>query len=86
MVDWFKKACHLEQPVALLRPDKFSFAVTTNTELDHAIQQLKLQLDLVNAKGIVRSQPRVVQNNEANTQITSAKQSSEGADYDTTTK
>lgn len=86
MVDWFKKACHLDQPVALLRPDKFSFAVTANTELDHAIQQLKLQLDLVNAKGIVRSQPRVVQNNEANTHITSAKQSSEGADYDTTTK
>lgn len=86
MVDWFKKACHLDQPVALLRPDKFSFAVTANTELDHAIQQLKLQLDLVNEKGIVRSQPRVVQNNEANTHITSAKQSSEGADYDTTTK
>lgn len=86
MVDWFKKACHLDQPVALLRPDKFSFAVTANTELDGVIQQLKLQLDLVNAKEIVRSQPRVAQNKAAKIHITSAKQSSEGADYDTTTK
>ncbi|WP_168414273.1 bifunctional 3-(3-hydroxy-phenyl)propionate/3-hydroxycinnamic acid hydroxylase MhpA [Acinetobacter indicus] len=50
MVDWFHKACHVKQPIALLRPDKFSFAVVPNDEVDSAIQQLKLQLDLANAK------------------------------------
>lgn len=50
MVNWFQKACHVKQPIALLRPDKFSFAVVPNDEVDSAIQQLKLQLDLVNAK------------------------------------
>ncbi|MFC3901411.1 3-(3-hydroxy-phenyl)propionate hydroxylase [Acinetobacter marinus] len=54
MVHWFRKACHVKHPVALLRPDKFSFAVVPQDELDGAIQQLKLQLDLVNAKSTMQ--------------------------------
>lgn len=57
MVHWFRKACHVKHPVALLRPDKFCFAVVPQEELDGAIQQLKLQLDLVNAKSTMQKSP-----------------------------
>ena len=50
MVDWFAKTCKPSQPIALLRPDKFTFAVVTEDEINAAIQQLKYQLDLINSQ------------------------------------
>lgn len=50
MVDWFAKTCKSSQPIALLRPDKFTFAVVTEDEINAAIQQLKHQLDLINSQ------------------------------------
>ena len=69
MVNWFNKACHVQHPVALLRPDKFSFAVVAHDELDGAIQQLKLQLDLANAKTVVHSKTVDSANNSVNKAI-----------------
>ena len=46
MVCWFKKACKTSQPIALLRPDKFTFAVVDQNEINSVIQQLKHQLGI----------------------------------------
>lgn len=46
MVCWFKKACKTSESIALLRPDKFTFAVVDQNEINSVIQQLKHQLDI----------------------------------------
>ncbi|WP_447506076.1 bifunctional 3-(3-hydroxy-phenyl)propionate/3-hydroxycinnamic acid hydroxylase MhpA [Acinetobacter pittii] len=50
MVCWLRKACKASQPIALLRPDKFTFAVVNQDEINSTIQQLKHQLDLTTAQ------------------------------------
>lgn len=45
MVDWFNKAGFDKDAVAVIRPDKFAFAVVHLKDLDDALQQLKIQLD-----------------------------------------
>lgn len=44
MVDWFKQACLSETGIALIRPDKFTFAAVTPQGINAAIAQLKQQL------------------------------------------
>lgn len=58
MVRWFKKACGAEQSIALLRPDKFTFAVVTPENLNGAIQQLKQQLDWQHIQQVAPVQPK----------------------------
>lgn len=50
MVCWLRKACKASQPIALLRPDKFTFAVVNQDDINSTIQQLKHQLDLTTAQ------------------------------------
>ncbi len=45
MVEWFNKAGFHKDAVAVIRPDKFAFAVVQISELNQALQQLKNQLD-----------------------------------------
>ena len=44
MVNWLRKTGH-NQPVALLRPDRFTFAVANQAEINAVIQQLQQQLE-----------------------------------------
>lgn len=44
MVRWFNKAGFVSDAVAILRPDKFAFAVVPAADLEPALQQLRLQL------------------------------------------
>lgn len=70
MVSWFHKACHIKHPVALLRPDKFSFAVVPQDELNGVIQQLKLQLDLLNAKNTMnKALPKSVEDTQGQSHV-----------------
>jgi 3-(3-hydroxy-phenyl)propionate hydroxylase len=45
MVEWFKKAGFDKDAVAVIRPDKFTFAVVSSDELNQALNQLKAQMD-----------------------------------------
>nr|WP_211226180.1 bifunctional 3-(3-hydroxy-phenyl)propionate/3-hydroxycinnamic acid hydroxylase [Solimonas flava] len=44
MVSWFRKAGFKSEAVAVIRPDKFAFAVVSTARLDAAIAELKQQL------------------------------------------
>lgn len=44
MIDWFKRGGFGAGAVAIVRPDKFTFAVVKATDLDSALQQMKVQL------------------------------------------
>lgn len=44
MVRWFHKAGFVSDAVAVLRPDKFAFAVVPAAELETALEQLRVQL------------------------------------------
>lgn len=44
MVRWFQKAGFASDAVAILRPDKFAFAVVPVGELETALEQLRIQL------------------------------------------
>lgn len=58
MVKWFKKSAASEQLIAILRPDRFTFAVVTPENLNGAIQQLKQQLDWQHIQHAVPVQPK----------------------------
>jgi 3-(3-hydroxy-phenyl)propionate hydroxylase len=45
MIRWFRKAGFKQRAVAVLRPDKFTFAVVQPKRLPHALQELAKQLD-----------------------------------------
>lgn len=45
MVSWLRKSGQ-DKPVALLRPDRFTFAVSRHVEINAVIQQLQKQLEL----------------------------------------
>jgi 3-(3-hydroxy-phenyl)propionate hydroxylase len=45
MIRWFRKAGFKQRAVAVLRPDKFTFAVVQPERLPHALQELAKQLD-----------------------------------------
>ncbi|KWF27844.1 bifunctional 3-(3-hydroxy-phenyl)propionate/3-hydroxycinnamic acid hydroxylase [Burkholderia pseudomultivorans] len=55
MIAWFKKAGFRTEAVAVLRPDRFAFAVIAPSELDRTVRQLhdKLGLQLGARKSIV---------------------------------
>jgi 3-(3-hydroxy-phenyl)propionate hydroxylase len=44
MIRWFRKAGFAAGAVAILRPDKFAFAVVAAADLEMALEQLRLQL------------------------------------------
>lgn len=44
MIRWFKRSGFSSGAVAVVRPDKFTFAMVKGNDLDHAITELKFQL------------------------------------------
>ena len=58
MVKWFKKSAAGEQLIAILRPDRFTFAVVTPENLNGTIQQLKQQLDWQHIQQVAPVQPK----------------------------
>jgi len=47
MIAWFRKAGFSADAVAILRPDRYTFAVVNAHDLSHAVDQLRQQLGLV---------------------------------------
>jgi 3-(3-hydroxy-phenyl)propionate hydroxylase len=57
MIAWFKNAGFSSDAVAVVRPDKFTFAMVKADELDLAITELKFQLQWTPALETVASSP-----------------------------
>ena len=55
MIAWFAKAGFRDKAVAILRPDRFVFAVVPVTELDRTVTRLRDQLGVPNTGGGTRA-------------------------------
>ncbi|WP_339651331.1 bifunctional 3-(3-hydroxy-phenyl)propionate/3-hydroxycinnamic acid hydroxylase [Halopseudomonas pelagia] len=59
LVDWFRKASPGSAPVAIIRPDKFVFALVDALQLEAAVAQLKEQLGWQPAMAVANAETRM---------------------------
>jgi 3-(3-hydroxy-phenyl)propionate hydroxylase len=60
MVAWFKRSGFSSGAVAVVRPDKFTFAMVEAADLDRAINELKFQLQWSPSAEVVADEPRLL--------------------------
>lgn len=60
MVDWFKRSGFSAGAIAVVRPDKFTFAMVESGDLDRAIAELKFQLQWSPGLEVVASPPAIL--------------------------